>query len=666
MTHAFIVRPFGTKEGVDFDEVDRLLIQPALAAAGIRGQTTTKIVEQGNIREDMFRLLVTADLVVADLSIHNANVFYELGIRHGLRPNATFLLRADIAAYPFDLQTDRYLAYDAKNPAAKVPELAAALKATVDSERVDSPVYQLLPGLKPPDPAVLRVVPTEFREAVDYARGIGERGDLRLLAHEARDFDWGTEGLRAVGLAQFQIGARQGAKETFEWLLDRRPGDVEANNRLATLYQRLGDLVRSDQAIRRVLEAASPSQRERAEAFALLGRNAKSRWLARWKDRPDADVRAVALRAPELALAIDQYAQGFGQSLNHYYSGLNALSLLAIRNELAQALPEVWAERFETDEEAARQLDAEKARFQQLAGAVPLSLAAARRLLERQHNDDEEALWVAISEADCALLTGKRPGPVGQRYRDALAKAPDFALDSVAEQLSIFRRLGVRSEFVAQAMAAVEELRTPATASAGKTPLARVLLFTGHMVDAEGRATPRFPQTREAESAARAMIRQAVEDERALEPGRMLGIAGGACGGDILFHEVCAELGIETRLFLALPQPEFCKASVQHGGPDWVERYNRLCERMRPRILAVSEELPRWLARKKDYGIWQRNNLWMLFHALALDAPALTLIALWDKGRADGPGGTEDLIQQVQARGLKYLRLPAEGLKVLA
>jgi hypothetical protein len=55
----------------------------------------------------------------------------------------------------------------------------------------------------------------------------------------------------------------------------------------------------------------------------------------------------------------------------------------------------------------------------------------------------------------------------------------------------------------------------------------------------------------------------------------------------------------------------------------------------------------------------------MLFNALALDAPALTLIALWDQGQADGAGGTEDLVAQVTARGLKYVRLPAEELKAL-
>ena len=125
MIRAFIIRPFGVKNGVDFDAVDAKLIQPALAQIGIAGNTTTEIVEQGNIREDMFRLLVCADLVIADVSIHNANVFYELGIRHGMRPNATFLLRASIDEYPFDLRTDRYLAYDQANPAASVAPLAA-------------------------------------------------------------------------------------------------------------------------------------------------------------------------------------------------------------------------------------------------------------------------------------------------------------------------------------------------------------------------------------------------------------------------------------------------------------------------------------------------------------------------------------------------------------
>ena len=51
MTRAFIIRPFGAKAGVNFDTVDEKLIQPALAQIGVSGNTTTEIVEQGNIRE---------------------------------------------------------------------------------------------------------------------------------------------------------------------------------------------------------------------------------------------------------------------------------------------------------------------------------------------------------------------------------------------------------------------------------------------------------------------------------------------------------------------------------------------------------------------------------------------------------------------------------------
>lgn len=94
LKRAFVVRPFGTRSGIDFDAVDQLLIQPALKNREIEGATTGPILEAGNIREDMFQRLLVTDLVVADVSLHNANVFYELGIRHALQPRRTVLIRA--------------------------------------------------------------------------------------------------------------------------------------------------------------------------------------------------------------------------------------------------------------------------------------------------------------------------------------------------------------------------------------------------------------------------------------------------------------------------------------------------------------------------------------------------------------------------------------------
>ena len=134
----FIVRPFGTQYGIDFNRVESELIIEAVK--GLRsqyglellGSTTLEITRQGNIREDMFRLLVTSDLVIADVSIHNVNVFYDLGIRHGLRERHTFLIRSNTTTdkYPIDLQTDRYLVYEGNEPKASVDQLVKGLRAT--------------------------------------------------------------------------------------------------------------------------------------------------------------------------------------------------------------------------------------------------------------------------------------------------------------------------------------------------------------------------------------------------------------------------------------------------------------------------------------------------------------------------------------------------------
>jgi hypothetical protein len=143
----------------------------------------------------------------------------------------------------------------------------------------------------------------------------------------------------------------------------------------------------------------------------------------------------------------------------------------------------------------------------------------------------------------------------------------------------------------------------------------------------------------------------------------MCGIAGGACGSDILFHDVCRELGVETRLFLALPRAKFQVASVQRGGPRWVERYEKLCDRLPPRVLQETDALPNWLVDKPDYDVWRRNNEWMLFNALATGARRLTLIALYNPVLdPDGPGGTSHLIALARRWGFKSVELDARAL----
>jgi len=198
MKNVFIVRPFGTKSGINFDQVERDLIRPAMAQAGLTGGTTVEFIQQGNIRTDMFEQLLVADLVIADISIHNANAFYELGIRHALRDKRTFLIKSKQAVpgerdakdtdVPFDLKTDRYLAYDPNQLGDATDILAAALKLTMDSQKADSPIYQLLPALKPADPEDVLVVPLDFSEEVERVEAAKTCGDLQLLAAEVDGF----------------------------------------------------------------------------------------------------------------------------------------------------------------------------------------------------------------------------------------------------------------------------------------------------------------------------------------------------------------------------------------------------------------------------------------------------------------------------------------------
>src|SRR4051812_12315237 len=152
--------------------------------AKLDGGTTGLIIAGGNVREDVFRELIMADVVIADISIHNANVFYELGIRHAVRQRATVLIRARIDEVPFDLKTDRYLSYDPGDPAAAVPQLVQVLEQTLSDERVDSPVFQLLPGFTAGDRTALLEVPRDLSEDIGQARENKWVGDLRLIAEE--------------------------------------------------------------------------------------------------------------------------------------------------------------------------------------------------------------------------------------------------------------------------------------------------------------------------------------------------------------------------------------------------------------------------------------------------------------------------------------------------
>lgn len=179
------------------------------------------------------------------------------------------------------------------------------------------------------------------------------------------------------------------------------------------------------------------------------------------------------------------------------------------------------------------------------------------------------------------------------------------------------------------------------------------IVFSGHRVDTPGRATPRFPAT--SEPAAAEMIEAALQAEIERAGGeRLQGIASGASGGDILFLEACAALGIPATVFLALPRDAFVSASVADAGDDWVERFEKLTNEMPVQVLERDEESP--------MNVFQQTNIWMLEHALSSGGAGVVVMVLWDGSAGDGAGGTKDMVQRAGRAGARVVHLDANDL----
>jgi hypothetical protein len=105
----------------------------------------------------MYQQLLTADLVVADLSTANVNAFYELGIRHALRPRTTIIMSEDQLSYPFDVNhitINKYTHLGDSIDYFEVLRFQKVLSDTIDAvlkdNEPDSPVYTFLSNLVPP------------------------------------------------------------------------------------------------------------------------------------------------------------------------------------------------------------------------------------------------------------------------------------------------------------------------------------------------------------------------------------------------------------------------------------------------------------------------------------------------------------------------------------
>lgn len=168
-----------------------------------------------------------------------------------------------------------------------------------------------------------------------------------------------------------------------------------------------------------------------------------------------------------------------------------------------------------------------------------------------------------------------------------------------------------------------------------------IILFSGHMIDKANRPKPRFPNSKSA--LVREAIANKLNDLGATE--QDLAICSAACGGDLLFAELCLDRGMTVHLYLAFDEPTFLEKSVNFAGEEWKKQYFRVRDHAKSELFILTEELGPGEPGADQFA---RNNVRMLYNALALGTDRVRFIALWDGQEGDGPGGTKQMIETVK------------------
>jgi tetratricopeptide (TPR) repeat protein len=506
--HAFAAMPFGIKPGadgkpIDFNRVYREYIAPALDAAGLESFRADEEIRAGDIKTDMFQELLVADLVVADLTIDNPNVWYELGVRHALRARGVVIVSGGQTT-AFDLYTDRKLRYGLKDggpdPATLEDDkrkLTDMIRATMQSwrGRKISPVYSLMPNLEEPDWKSLRIGDVrEFWEKYDkwengleLARRGGRIGDVLVLAEEAPVAAFRADAWINAGEALRKAERFKFALEHLEKGLEIEPDSIRGLREKGICLQRLAlggipghSLDRAREHFGNALKLYPTDP----ETWALLGRVDKDAWVAAWRQpgkTPDEMRDEAAYQDALLRAAIDSYSRGSRANPGHYYSGINALTLMHLARHLTQD------KRYDND-------------IDPMAGAL--------RFAAKGEPDAKQYYWSYTTLADLEVLVGT-PQTVTDAYKEAIAKNERdwFSLNSSRAQLQILEDLGFRPETVGVAIAVFDRAIGRLTKPDDRWEPRQVMLFSGHMMDAPNRASPRFPPAKETAAA------QAIEAE---------------------------------------------------------------------------------------------------------------------------------------------------------
>jgi tetratricopeptide (TPR) repeat protein len=359
----FMVMPFGTKSTglnpgkgpteVNFDTLWNNAIAPLLEDLGyapIRADADTGSL----IINDMLERLVYSDLILADISIPNANVYYEIGVRHAARQRGCVLIAADWSRPLFDIAQMRRLTYPLPQSTV-TPDIAQQIRdrlkpAIQDMAHKASPVHETVP-------AVINALDESLPQLGQVRQDLGDservekfRADMEALANLLADirrtrsipnFDKDRKKAKALEIRD-RVESSQTVQDALrlevlslirdcaDWqetldyieamppILKDRP-EVQEQKLLA-----LAKGTETEEAIAH-LEELIQTFGATSERYGLIGGRYKQLYRAA-KESGDGRKEKYYLNQ-----AIKAYSQGMHQDLNNYYPTCNLPQLLKAR-----------------------------------------------------------------------------------------------------------------------------------------------------------------------------------------------------------------------------------------------------------------------------------------------------------------------------------------------
>jgi 3',5'-cyclic AMP phosphodiesterase CpdA len=416
MPKLFVIMPFGLKrhEGVefDFDSVYRAVIRPTAKRVGWDTLRIDEVPTPGAINDQYLRELLSAELVLADISIPNANVYYELGVRHAVSSSGTLLISsATPEDVPFDLRGQRIIFFDRSQTDTLAQGIAETLKAFT-SINTTSPLRPFL------ERAGVLANPKENRGAFEM--------DVAARIERAKNSDqlialwkW-LEPLSPLPVVRLRDLAER-LSDSGEWLYAAevlrtataiQPNDFELYRRLGWFLQQAGaDHDESALAAYNKALAINPND---PETLGLMGGREK--------------------RKRNFAGAIDFYKRGASLSPNNRYMLVNQAAMLILSNPSTPT------------------------------PGIELYHALRDRL---RHNDPSDE-WSEILIGESCFASGDFADAEAAYRRAAQMATSPKPLRSAADQLDIFASVSFQPT---QAATLADELRALASAVEAGSPL---------------------------------------------------------------------------------------------------------------------------------------------------------------------------------------------------